>query len=295
VRLEPAGQPPFRFTIPYRDSDLNSWGRYAVRATLRQGERLLFTTDTITPVLEGGPQAGPQPPVTLQLVQVGSHRQLAGMFRYKADAASIRLRAGEARVLQNTAMLEAERARNPRHAEGVARVAELQRELRGDLTKLQMNNKIEAARDILLDTQDAMRDAETALFDKITGEPAQKPQNTALAQLSDLINLINEQAKRQKNKNQDQQQQQMTQQEAEMMMQMAQQEQRMGMKPGQQPGGPNQNGGNTEKASPNTAGNAIGSEAAARRTGKGSGVTRPVPTEFREALENYFKAVEAKP
>ena len=91
VRLEPAGQPPFRFTIPYRDSDLNSRGRYAVRATLRQGERLLFTTDTITPVLEGGPQAGPQPPVTLQLVQVGSHRQLAGMFRYLADAASIRL------------------------------------------------------------------------------------------------------------------------------------------------------------------------------------------------------------
>jgi heat shock protein HslJ/uncharacterized lipoprotein YbaY len=91
VRLEPAGQPPFRFTIPYRDSDLNSRGRYAVRATVRQGERLLFTTDTITPVLEGGPQAGPQPPVTLQLVQVGSHRQLAGMFRYLADAASIRL------------------------------------------------------------------------------------------------------------------------------------------------------------------------------------------------------------
>lgn len=91
VRLEPAGQPPFRFTIPYRDSDLNSRGRYAVRSTLRQGERLLFTTDTITPVLEGGPQAGPQAPVTLQLVQVGSHRQLAGMFRYLADAASIRL------------------------------------------------------------------------------------------------------------------------------------------------------------------------------------------------------------
>ncbi|MFM7454733.1 MAG: YbaY family lipoprotein [Cyanobium sp.] len=27
VRLEPAGQPPFRFIIPYRDSDLNSRGR----------------------------------------------------------------------------------------------------------------------------------------------------------------------------------------------------------------------------------------------------------------------------
>ncbi|QVL53050.1 MAG: META domain-containing protein [Cyanobium sp. M30B3] len=78
VRLEPAGQPPFRFAIPYRDSDLSSRGRYAVRATVRQGERLLFTTDTINPVLSGGPQAGPQPPVTLQLVQVGGSRPGGG-------------------------------------------------------------------------------------------------------------------------------------------------------------------------------------------------------------------------
>ena len=208
--------------------------------------------------------------------------------------ASIRLRAGEVRVLQQTMLLDEEKARHPRFAEASKRVAEGQRELRGDLTKLQMNNDIEEAKEFLLDTQDAMRDAESALFDKLTGEPAQKPENAALLHLSDLINLINEQAKRQKSSSQ--QQQQMTQAEAEMMMQMAQQEQQMGMKPGQQPAtGPNQNGGNTDKASAGTTGDARGAEAAARRTGKGSGVTRQVPAEFREALENYFKAVEAKP
>lgn len=206
--------------------------------------------------------------------------------------ASIRLRAGEARVMQQTVLLEEEKARNPRHAEGTAKVAEQQRTLRGDLTKLQMNNDIEEAREFLLDTQDAMRDAETALFDKLTGEPAQKPENAALAHLSDLINLINEQAKRQKSSSQ--QQQQMTQAEAEMMMQMAQQEQQIGMKPGQQPG-QNASGGTTDKASAGTVGDARGAEAAARRTGKGSGVTRQVPAEFREALEQFFKAVEAKP
>jgi len=78
VRLEPAGQPPHLFTIPYRASDLSPRGRYAVRATVRHGDRLLFTTDTITPVLSGGPQAGPQPPVTLQLVQVGGGRPGGG-------------------------------------------------------------------------------------------------------------------------------------------------------------------------------------------------------------------------
>ena len=207
--------------------------------------------------------------------------------------AAIRLRAGEMRVLQQTTLLEEEKARNPRHAEGALKVGEQQRTLRGDLTKLQMSNDIEEAKEFLIGTQDGMRDAESALFDKLTGEPAQKPENDALLHLTDLINLINEQAKRQKSSSQQQQQQ--AQAEAEMMMQMAQQEAQIGMKPGQQPGGPNQNGGNTDKASAGLTGDARGAEAAARRMGKGSGVTRQVPAEFREALENFFKAVEAKP
>ncbi len=66
VRLQPAGQSPFRFSIPYRDQDITPSGRYAVRATVRQGKRLLFTTDTIHPVLTGEPSQ----PLTLQLVQV---------------------------------------------------------------------------------------------------------------------------------------------------------------------------------------------------------------------------------
>ena len=67
---QPAGQPPFRFTIPYRDSDLAPKGRYTVRATVRQCEQLLFTTDTFHPVLTGVPS----PPLRLQLVPVGTGR-----------------------------------------------------------------------------------------------------------------------------------------------------------------------------------------------------------------------------
>lgn len=73
VRLKPAGQPPFRFTIPYRNSDVTPGGRYSVRATVRQGDRLLFTTDTFTPVLSGGPAQ----PLNLVLVPVTSARQPA--------------------------------------------------------------------------------------------------------------------------------------------------------------------------------------------------------------------------
>ena len=66
ARLQPAGQSPFRFSIPYRDSDLTPARRFAVRATVRQGKRLLFTTDTFTPVLKGDPSQ----PLRLKLVSV---------------------------------------------------------------------------------------------------------------------------------------------------------------------------------------------------------------------------------
>ncbi len=65
-RIAPAGQPPFRFSIPYKDSDVTPRGRYTLRATLRHQGRLLFSSDTITPVLSGQKQ-----PVELLLKQVG--------------------------------------------------------------------------------------------------------------------------------------------------------------------------------------------------------------------------------
>jgi len=76
MRLQPAGQPPYRFTIRYRDGDLTPIGRYSVRATLRHGERLLFTTDTVTPVPTGGPSQS----LRLNLVQVASDLPPASPF-----------------------------------------------------------------------------------------------------------------------------------------------------------------------------------------------------------------------
>ncbi|MFM7360373.1 MAG: META domain-containing protein [Cyanobium sp.] len=64
-RIAPAGQPPFRFAIPYRDSDVKPGGTYSLRATVRQRGRLLFTTYTVTRVLDGSNR-----PVQLQLRSV---------------------------------------------------------------------------------------------------------------------------------------------------------------------------------------------------------------------------------
>jgi uncharacterized lipoprotein YbaY/uncharacterized lipoprotein NlpE involved in copper resistance len=53
ARLDPAGQPPFRFEIDYDDAALEPGGRHTVRATVTHHGRLLFTTDRIYPVLDG--------------------------------------------------------------------------------------------------------------------------------------------------------------------------------------------------------------------------------------------------
>ena len=53
ARLDPAGQPPFRFEIEYDDAAVKPGGRYALRATVTHRGRLLFTTERIYPVLDG--------------------------------------------------------------------------------------------------------------------------------------------------------------------------------------------------------------------------------------------------
>ena len=65
-RLRPAGPVPFRFRIAYPDSAITPVGRYKVRATVRYGEQLLYTTNTSHPVLTGGAS----PPLVLRLVPV---------------------------------------------------------------------------------------------------------------------------------------------------------------------------------------------------------------------------------
>lgn len=52
--LDPAGQPPFRFEIAYDDAAVQAGHRYTVRAAVMQQGRLLFTTDTLYPVLDVG-------------------------------------------------------------------------------------------------------------------------------------------------------------------------------------------------------------------------------------------------
>lgn len=60
------GNPPIHFRIPYTTGAVRPGHRYAIRATIRHEGKLLFTTDTIYPVLT----ATVEPEVTLTMKQV---------------------------------------------------------------------------------------------------------------------------------------------------------------------------------------------------------------------------------
>lgn len=51
TRVDPAGQVPIRFAIAYDPAALQPNRRYAVRAQILVGTQLMFTTDTVAPVL----------------------------------------------------------------------------------------------------------------------------------------------------------------------------------------------------------------------------------------------------
>jgi uncharacterized lipoprotein YbaY len=53
VRVDPAGQPPLRFTIDYDDAAVRLGRRYSVRAAVTHRDRLLYTTDRVYSALDG--------------------------------------------------------------------------------------------------------------------------------------------------------------------------------------------------------------------------------------------------
>jgi ribonucleotide reductase alpha subunit len=78
-----------------------------------------------------------------------------------------------------------------------------------------------------------------------------------------------------------------------MMAMMAMKQQMgQGMKQSQSGGG-SQAGGTTSQSASALTGDAVGREDSERAISRGSGVAARLPEEFREVLQDYFKAVEA--
>ena len=83
VEIENAGGPPYAFEIEYDPEAIDQRHTYAVRATLWSGDRMMFTTDTVAPVLTNGASgevdivmvrvASKQPRAAVEPAQMGAH------------------------------------------------------------------------------------------------------------------------------------------------------------------------------------------------------------------------------
>ena len=69
-RIEAPGAPPYAFAFDYDPAQIDEARSYTLRATVRQGDTLLMTTDTVYPVLTRG--AGNEVEMVMKAVGQGS-------------------------------------------------------------------------------------------------------------------------------------------------------------------------------------------------------------------------------
>ncbi len=202
--------------------------------------------------------------------------------------ALVRLRERELKVRAQSRLAEQGKQDAPTYVERAAALATEEAKVKGDLGDVMKDNTISLLEPPLQDAQQAIGQAESLLRKPQTDQVTDAAAGKSIDSLSDAINLLNEQSKAGSGSKSGQSSEAM-----EFLMQMVAQQpgQQPGMSPGSSPGG-NRNGGTTSAPATPLNGAAVGKADESRKNSGSSGQTRNVPAEFREALENYFKAIE---
>jgi hypothetical protein len=205
--------------------------------------------------------------------------------------ALLRLRESESNLRAQTRLLEKKRTTDQAsYQEGAPKISSSQQKLLEDLGKVRKENIFGELEQTLTDSHGAMQAAASLLSKPQTDKVTDQAQIKTIELLSDAINLINEQAQRGGG-----QQGSAAGESASLIQMMAMENSpSVGMGMGKSPGGSMAGGTTDQPALPQT-GDARGKSADARKVGKASGISGSLPTEFREALENYFNAIEKEP
>ncbi|MBC8245767.1 MAG: hypothetical protein H8E20_15425 [Verrucomicrobia bacterium] len=201
----------------------------------------------------------------------------------------LRLRESELRHRQQTGLLEQQKGDAGMYAKGVERLTQMHADSMLELNRMQFETTEPAMLDPLQETFDSMEITDNLLDKPQTDAVTVEAQTGTIRAMSDVINLINEEVKRDSG----QQGQSQAQQEMAFMMAMMAMKEQMGqgMQQSQNAGG-SQAGGTTQQAASALTGDAVGREEAGRSVSRGSGAAARLPEEFRAALQDYFKAVE---
>jgi hypothetical protein len=201
----------------------------------------------------------------------------------KALVALLRIREAEETLRDQTTLLNNNRGTADEYNGSAKKLATRQKELTDKLDAMEQENAIPSLMKPYVEVSEALAETQKLLEKPQTDKTTDDAQVKSVDLLTDLINLINEQAQRPPPQSQQQQaqQQQTSAEDMAFLMQMMKNARDGKNKPMQNPGqNDNNNGG------------AQGKGSAARNVNKASGVIENAPAEFRDALENYYKAVE---
>jgi hypothetical protein len=209
----------------------------------------------------------------------------------KQLVALLRLREQEISLQQQTGVLDEQKGTSENYTAQTGELLKKQQDATQALKKVQTETELPELDKPFTETAAAMQEVEALLQKPQTDKATDLAQGKSVTLLTDLINLINEQAQKPPPQSSPGNGESNS-EEMAFLTQMAKNSQIGEGKPMQSPGGGNLAGGTASKAGAPITGNARGKAAASRTVGKAAGIISTAPAEFREALENYYREVE---
>ncbi len=204
--------------------------------------------------------------------------------------ALLRLRENEMNLRDQTTVLDQQKGDPSTFKVRANSLSDTQKKLAGNLDQIHQETALPPLDSAFEQTSDAMEKVETILRTPETGKPADDAEVKTIDSLSDLVNLINEQAQR--GKPQEAQGNGSSAEEMAFLLRMMQNADNAKAMAVQPATGLNPAGGKTDRVGNPATGNAVGKSAATRNVNKASGVIENSPTEFRDALDIYFHGIE---
>jgi hypothetical protein len=206
--------------------------------------------------------------------------------------ALLRLRESEMNLRDQTTVLDQQKGDPATFKDRAVSLSDTQKKLGDDLGQIDRQVDLSQLEPAFVQTTGAMEKVETVLQTPETGKPANEAENKTIDSISDLVNLINEQA--QHGKPQSSPGESSSAEEMAFLLRMMQNSADAKAMATQPATGLNRAGGTTDRAGNPVSGNASGKDAAARNVDKASGVIENSPAEFRDALDIYFHGIESK-
>ena len=208
--------------------------------------------------------------------------------------ALLRIRKGESDLRRHTKLLDAEKQEVGKELkERSDELGERQRELMVDLTDVQIELAKQPLNPLFDDAHTAMADAAGKLEKQDAGKETVGDETKAYDLVSDIVNLIVESQCQACSKPGASSQSQATAAAMQFLLQQFGEGEKEGQGMGMSSfGGGSNQGGDTDFNPPVPRTNVGGNTPGERRTRKASGWSGGLPSEFRDALENYFREIE---